>query len=663
MRRPERAEPSPQELELARFTAITRDHVERAGDRLRFRLLNDHEANARVGAALPLNGSTRALLAAFLDGLLDRRSTAVLQWPSGQRDVLLLHPLAMLTLICSSPDRLEGGQSWCDPVPSFRTLYFPWRGGATGSIQRSLLIDRQALLRRNARHLTRRVLNKPEDSDAMSKLHETIGHLSNLSKRDTTQSHLAYPTLAEIYPVFVADGGDDAPAPFRQAVGELYGRVRHGAAIDRLSDHRPALANPLHAPFGLFGVTARADPQRAIGQGPLKAVDICLLDLGPPALSRLGHGWEEQVDGFIQAVRKRHPGLPVLAVTQDSYVHRRVLGMLAPTPASSSLEASSRVLLRSTDDPLTPDLSSAVDLTELSVSVDSAGGAPAEALAAMSAAARGLSDAVVAGRIRRAMGGLRRAASLPCGLGAAHEWLNNLKGQDPAETFLERRSGATVLAPLLEALDGPSSGPERERLMAAEASVRAAFDGLEQETPVGSLLVERAVGLARKSTPSLLVFGTDAERKLADHRLASDAQYGELLGGKMASGKLRLVCFEELDGVLAEIEAARDRKSWKRLVLVAPTADRLSGLLIRPWLPDQLILICDHGLAGRIAATYGMMVKHPDIQSHARLAQRLAAISAGARREFDARAVGPVDLTVEARPVIPETDDGDRSCR
>jgi hypothetical protein len=294
-----------------------------------------------------------------------------------------------------------------------------------------MLVDRNALLKRNAKHLTRQVLHKLEASDAMRKLHETLGHLSNLSKRDQSQPHLAYPTLAEIYPVFVADGGEEAPPLFRAAIGELYGRVRHGAAIDQLSDHRPVLSDPMQAPFGVFGVTTRADLQKTMAHAALKTVDLCLLDLGPPALTRLGHGWAEQVESFVHAARKRFPMLPFFAVTQDGYVHRQVLRMLEPPRATRSVSAddsrpTSKVLLRATEDALTAEASAEGELTAVKAAVASAGGTPTAALAAMSAAARGVSDSSVAGRIRRAMGGLRRAASLPCGLGAAHKWFADL---------------------------------------------------------------------------------------------------------------------------------------------------------------------------------------------------------------------------------------------
>lgn len=637
-----------------RFSHLDVEQVYAAVVRLRFRRLDDTGRAAKVGPALPLNRPTAELLRSFLCAATTGESSATLQWPTGQRDVLLLHPLAMLAMICTPLDQTRAGHIWCDAVPDFRTLYFPWRGGATGAAQRSLLIDRAELLKRNGRHLTRRMLQEPEISDGLAKLHETIAHLSNLSLRDSTQPHLAFPTLSEIYPVFVADGGDNAPPAFGSAVGELFGRVRHGAAISRLSDHRPILSGPTTAPFGLFGVTARADLRRVLSRPTLGNPDLCLLDLGPPALSRLGYQWEDLVRDFITATRKRFPGLPIVAIAQDGYVHRQVGRMIGEGSGATAAHRS-QVLIRASDEPLIDDPAPGA-LSPITVSVASAAGHSAEALRALSAAARGLSDGAAAGALRRAMGGLRRAASLPCGLQPAFEWLCEIEGQGAAEMFLERRSQGTVLTPLLDALSGSAAGAERARLVEAETAVRAAFDGLNDDTPIGSLLGQSAAALVRKSSRSLVVVGSRIELKLAERRLlASDL--ADAVERKIRTGQLRLVAIEDLDLALSEIEASRDKNSWKRLVLVAPTLDRLSALLIRTWLPGDVLILCDHAFTTRLTATYGGLGSHPDIRAQPDLAARLKSISVAARREAEARAVGSIDLELEAQPILHTADD------
>ena len=559
----------------------------------------------------------------------------------------------MLAIICTPPDQTRAGLIWCNPVPDFRTLYFPWRGGATGAAQRSLLIDRAEMLKRNGRHVTRRMIREPEISDSLSKLHETIAHLSNLRQRDTTQPHLAFPTLGEIYPVFVADGGEEYLVAFEKAVGELFGRVRHGAAISRLSDHRPILSSPTTAPFGLFGVTARAHLSRVLSRPALGRPDVCLLDLGPPALSRLGHRWESIVGQFLAECRKHFPALPIVAITQDGYVHRQISRMIGDTGQVGSL--ASQILLRTSDEPLVNDPVPGA-MSPIAISIASAAGHSTEALRALSAAARGFSDGAAAGALRRAMGGLRRAISLPCGLQPAFEWLCEIEGQGAAEMFLERRSSSTVLTPLLDALSGSAAGAERARLVHAEEAVRVAFDELNNDTPIGSLLGQSVIALVRKSSRSLVVVGSRIELKLAERRLlASDL--GDAVQRKIGAGQLRLVAIEDLEAALSEIESSREKNSWKRLVLVAPMLDRLSALLTRSWLPGEILILCDSAFTTRLTATYGGLVAHADLREQPDLAARLKAISTAARREAEARSVAPIDLDLEAQPVLHTADD------
>ena len=583
----------------------------------------------------------------------------------------------MLTILCAPAVHTARGLSWCDALPDFRTLYFPWRGGATGAVQRNLLVDRHELLRRNNYHLTRRSANEPEASDSLGRLHETLGHLNRLRLQDGRKPHLAHPTLAEIYPVFVADGGELAASAFDLPTGELFGRVRYGAALDRLTDYRAALSSPAWAPFGLFGVSSRADFREAFGHAALSAEpgrgrppDICLLDLGPPALARLGHAWEAVLERFFAETRSRFSGLPVLAVTQDSYVHRRVGTIMraAGQDARSTgfAEApSSSILVRLSDDPLTID--PVIErVSPIKVQFCSAAGPASEALSALSEAARATADPVLAGTLRRGMGGLRRAQSLPCGLAIAYAALCEEQGQAAAEAFLEFRSSATLLVPIRNALATGIGGTERARLLEAEAAVRRAFDALDAETPIGSLFGELTVALARKSSRSLVVFATDIEQRLAERRVVGEDEAGRAFQRRLNSGYVRFAAAVSLETQLKIIEASRDRNSWKRLVLIAVLLDQLSVILSRSWLPEELIVLCDRPFAIRAASVYRHLAIHRDLGGEGHIGSRLSSLASAARVEAEARAVPRVDLELEPRPtfsaeeeVIDLTDDGE----
>lgn len=614
-----------------------------------------------VGPATAINRPSISLLRGFLDALRSRQSTVLLQWPFGQRDVSLLHPLAMVALLCAPPRKTTDGLTWCDPSPDFRTLYYPWRGGANLTTQTSHLLRREEIIDRNKFHLTRQRVVGSTEPGIIDLLHVTLGHLGRLSQRDTTKPHLAHPTLAEIYPLFVAEGGEAAPPPFAAAAMELFGRVRFGAALDRMADYRPQLSSPWDAPFALFGVSSRVEPRRALSARALakersaggRPPDICLLDLGPPALSRFGSNWEEIVEEFVSEAKKRFPDMPFFVVTQDSYVHRRMgakLGSLLKTR-----DIGSKVLVRLSRDPLSddPEIEAVSDTTAQFSSVS---GPTADAISALSEAARGSSDPGLAGTLRREMGSLRKAASLPCGLAQAYDVLCEEIGQSATETFLEYRSRGTLLAPIEEALDSEIGGAERTRLISARDAVRRAFDTLDAETPIGSLFSELAATLARKSSRAVIAFASKIDLLLGYRRLTRDHEQGVALARRLEKGHLKLTSAEELESCLAEIERARDRNTWKRLVLIAPNLDFLSAVTARSWLPEELIVVCERNLAARVADTFKRLSSHPDLKGSENIGGRLAKIAAAAKTEIDARQVTSIDLELDLRPQAETTE-------
>ncbi len=617
-----------------------------AANRLRLMTLDGN-----VGPPTSLNRPTTALLREFLQSLATGQSATVLQWPFGQRDASFLHPLAMLSLICAPARRTTGGFSWCEPPHTLRTLYFPWRGGATSASQASLLFRRDEVVAWNSYHLTRRQIEPTKPVDLLDRLHETLGHLNGLSRRDTSKPHLAHPTLAEIYPVFVADAGETARAIFAEAIGELFGRVRYGAALDRLLDHRAELSKPGSAPYGFFGISSRVPLRQALGARVLSSAegtppDICLLDLGPPALNRLGATWSETVEEFIAETHKRFPDLPFLAVTHDPFVHRRVANIFDKT--LRPIRPQSRVLVRLSRDLLSAD-APVTEVSDAKVSFTTVAGPAAEALAALSEAARGSSDPAFAGTLRREMGSLRKAASLPCGLAPAYEFLCSEVGQSVAETFLEHRSRGTLIAPIEDALASEVGGAERARLVRARDTVKRAFDNLDAETPIGSLLADLATTILRKSSRTVIAFATDIELKLGMNRLADDSEPGRAMRKRLEKAHIIFTDAESLGSTLAGIETVRDRNSWKRLVIIAPSLDWLSTVVAQTWLPEELIVLCERTLAARVAQTFGHLSSHPDLGGEGHLGQRLAAIAAAAKAEVEARGVRAVDLDLEPR--------------
>lgn len=605
------------------------------------------------------NRPTLALVEAFLQGLVGKGSAIVLQWPTGQRDMAILHALAMHAALGSATPQIRDGHRWSPAIPDFRTLLFPWRAG-TGRDQRNWLIDRGCILGPNAPHLTRRLVHEPEHSPALGNLHETLGHLSRLSLRDRAHPHLAHPTLAELFPIFVADGGENAEAPFTSAAYDLFGRVRHGAAIDRLTDHRAMLTDPAQAPFALFGITPRADLRAAFDHSSLdtsrggRPPDICLIDLCFPALRRLGFGWEDAISRFMERLLTDWPALPILAVTQDAYVQRRFQVLLKKSKAArvaARTAIAAPVLLRRTDSLIQPD-PAITAATPIAAELQSTAGPIVTALDALGAAAAGASDANIAGALRRSAANLRRAASLPWGIDPSYEALRELEGEGAAEAFLETRAESSVLLSIRRALDSEISAADRRRLDAADAAVRAAYAAMADDTPIGSALAALALSMKRASSFSIVVFADETEQRLAQARFAGNQEVLGILGPRIAKGQVKIAHAAELEPILQSIDGRSDRNSWKRLLLVAPRQAFLDQLMIRGWLPEQLVILCDRKFAVRLAASYHGLAGHAELRGDQPVGVRLRTLAVAAKSEAEARAIGPIDLELEARPAL-----------
>jgi hypothetical protein len=274
-------------------------------------------------------------------------------------------------------------------------------------------------------------------------------------------------------------------------------------------------------------------------------------------------------------------------------------------------------------------------------------GQGAAAIRALSDAARGSSDPGTAGILRHLMGNVRRAMSLPCGLGAAHEVLNETDAG--AEAFLECRSASTVLAVIKRHIEISSDGAERQRLLAAERAVDAAFDEFENDTPIGSMLAEIATAMSRKSSQSVIAFSSDYELLLGQRRLCSDEEHGEQIKKRIGSGFIRFVTMQALDAELALIENYHSRNSWKRLIVVAPPSDQFSILLGRRWLPEEIIILADREFVDRLGVTYAALASHPDLSGAGKIGSRLATAAKAAKAESQSRDVGPIDLDLDSR--------------
>ena len=316
----------------------------------------------------------------------------------------------------------------------------------------------------------------------------------------------------------------------------------------------------------------------------------------------------------------------------------------------------SHVQVRVSNDALTPDSMATSWLPMTNTQFSTTTGPSADAIAALSEAARGSSDPSLAGTLRQEMGALRQAASLPCGISPAYDTLCEEIGQAAAEAFLERRSAATLIAPIDDALASEIGGAERIRLEVARAAVDRAFRVLDQETPVGSLTAEHVASIVRKSSRSIVAFATDRDRLLAMRRFADESEAGQALKRKIEKRIIRFTTMDGLGGILTGLEKATDRNTWKRLVLVAPSANQFAALVTRPWIPDELTVICERTFADRLANNYQRLAEHPDLSGEGQLGVRLTAVAVAAKKEVEVHGAVSIDLNLDSTSVLESED-------
>jgi hypothetical protein len=158
--------------------------------------------------------------------------------------------------------------------------------------------------------------------------------------------------------------------------------------------------------------------------------------------------------------------------------------------------------------------------------------------------------------------------------------------------------------------------------------------------------------MKRASSFSIVVFADETEQRLAQARFAGNQEVLGILGPRMANGQVKITHASGLEPILQSIDGRSDRNSWKRLVLVAPRQTFLDQLMIRGWLPEQIVILCDRKFAVRLAASYHVLANHSELRGDQPVGVRLRTLAAAARSEAEARDVGPIDLELEARPAL-----------
>lgn len=515
----------------------------------------------------------------------------VLFWPASE---ISLAAGAVLTCLadCLAATPIEvvhDGQKFpalSTPI-GLRTLLFP----AASTVHRplkDLYADKTTIARCHTQHLVRAI--RHADQAGLADYHQTLSRVKTLTGRardGQVYDEFRHPNLDEV----VASGPLNGSLPEH---GHLLWHAR--SKTDLRVQTRTGLADdPKAAPYFAFSLRAD-DVSGARLNATALPLDVLLLDLTRRGRARLGLDWRARIRDLTAKVEAAHRGIGVVALTDDPWTFDAV--------RFEALATETRVRVKVERQPCP---------SEVVFALDSAVGAPAQhapaewrgcerlavegfggdlvgevaRLRSLAVTATDAGDRRGADTVRRLIGRLRRAASLPASLGALSDYVTAEMGSAVAAEQVAAYQVSSLIAELTE----PGSVLSQvacDELTASVAKARELLGKADLATPMASLVVAAARKYLGSSSKCLFVFRSDLIAELAYADLVSRLPD---LEARIDNG---MIHFTDVQGA-ADIASLPDaeRNHFYRMVLVGPTRAQLLGWMAKPWLPKDLLILLD----------------------------------------------------------------------
>ncbi|MFM9850249.1 MAG: hypothetical protein ACKVP3_24215 [Hyphomicrobiaceae bacterium] len=576
------------------------------------------------------------------------KSEGVLLWPNRLDGVAIFHALAAL-------NRLENSDA-----RGFASLYFPWSQNV-GATQRTLLIDRDVLVRSAMLPLQRVYSNRNDRSYAYLMSLHSLKHIGSSGKSDKRTKRalerdplLIHPSLYEITPQL----GITAESP-RAYQEQFLRRLRRHTWIDDCPDHLEAVSDPLKAPFFMFGVHSDAvrialwrqaglDPKQG-GRRP----DVILLDLTRRARNRLGSdAWRQRVAKFCATAGDLYgeSAPPMLALTDDAFVLqalrwetlKRYDVRRGASPDNKS-PASALVILTPSSD-------------LLSTASIEAGDAPEIVVEAYGGEILSFSDFGLKLRRRLVDAGDDELASAVIDGMHAVQNLIGLPGyprqlMDFAEENYERFECQAILArydrlaprgKIKAALQQGLAGANQNALAEFLSALDKLFAAAESNNPGCELFDKCILRAACSEGRTLVVFSSELLRGFAEWRIEEDSSLAEIR--THLGSKILLVDRREAVEVL-EAEADGD---IDRIVFMEPGPDDLLSMLARSSLPKTLVVLAHLARVENTLRRTRVLLQLDGIE---KVRPRLEAVAAELERVLAGRKIDLPDL--DAAPPLP----------
>lgn len=581
--------------------------------------------------------AVQSLAALMLDVAASGRSCAVLSWPASGLSLAAAHAVAAQGLLrmAATGGLGEGGS------PSLRALTFPY-STRTRTPLREVFVDRASL----QQACTRRLNDDDRRSGPMYANLLRYVRAKDLNGRVRGGGHhfeYEHPDLDEVVALRCA-----------KSERPVMHRIAKRTDLPQLSTSEDAKAHL--APFAVIGL-ASGETLSALAGG-LGGLNLVMLDLTRSGRNRCRRDWRSETAAVLAAVRKQLGHLPVLALTEDTWVHR-VLGWellkaydeipgKAPARMTAILARSSGVASAQAE---TFDPPSEVERWEAHGFADR-DGALLEDLASAARKAVNLQDLDAAQLMADLTGVVRRTAALPGGVGALGRYVEAETNQAQAAELMEPyRAGRLLQAG--KDLDGPFAQRRRPVLEDVLERVRKTLELRRTSTPLGHLVRDVVAGRLNASTRTIVWLPKPMIAEFAEFALREEPEIGERVRTKLKKHMLAFVdaiAFREL-AFLSQAE----RASTKVLIVVAPSRADMLRLAALPWLPERVVVLADGYALGGIGLEVARLAAFDAFEAYR---PRLAGLAAAAQAEAGRVLGHGLDLTdaePAAEPDFPES--------
>lgn len=583
------------------------------------------------GARGRLTAAYRELAKALYDVRTQERSKAILAWPTGNISLAACHALSCLALprtspITFNPDRRRA------PALTLRALFFPYSSRARLPLRR-VYADREGVSAVSIDHIA-----DPERRNGPG--YAYFSRLCRAKDLDGTVRgggyHFEYehPTLDEVVSVVGLGAAKDS---------DVLGRIAHRTDLKHLSN-RPG--DPSESPYAIFGLPAAGRLKPADRRG--ENLDLILLDMTRAGRNRLGRDWQRDVASALEATTRAYGKLPVLAVTDDTYVHsvlawdilKKHDGVSGKAPAGYDAILGLTAAIVAVEDPAPPSLSAVREFEALSCADPDA--SLLSDLARGIERARTTGDAEAAGLLDEVAGVVRRTAALPGGIDALGVFVADNEGVQAAA---QRMAGYSLdrLLKMGEDLAGPFAQQRHSDLVSLLARAKAWVTARETGSPIGLMLRSLVQKGLNGSTRKIVWSQTSAISEFAEHSLTTDSGIGSRIAQRIASNMITFMdalAFREIEA-LPRVELA----GTKRMLVVSPRRSQALALLTQPWLPETVTLVADERTMLGVGRDAGRLAEFP---AFAVYADRLKRLSVAALSEAKRIRGHALDLTFSA---------------